>query len=125
MTKRALKILVMDDDAGSCSDTLPHRSSAPVRRRHHRAAFNRLNVVREHQPDLTDGRNCRRPRRRGRVTSATARSYAHPRRPVLPPTTSARSSAGSQCGAVGYISKSEMGWSFSSQVERQLRSLKL
>jgi CheY-like chemotaxis protein len=119
------KILVMDDDPvllETASELL--RTGFDVIT--YRAAFNRLNVVREHQPDLIL-MDVNMPLVPGdEVTKLLKDSAELSGIPVVLFSSNDEQSLrqmARNCGAVGYISKSEMGWNFAAKVERHLRAL--
>lgn len=126
MSGTRAKILVMDDDA-ELLDTASRLLEPQFDVRTYRAAFNRLNVVRDFQPDLIL-MDVNMPLVPGdEVTRLLKDSPELADIPVVLFSSNDERSLrrlARDCGAVGYISKSEMGWNFSSQVARQLQAIK-
>jgi CheY-like chemotaxis protein len=119
------KILVMDDDAvllETASELLRPGFDVVT----YRAAFNRLNVVREHRPDLIL-MDVNMPLVPGdEVTKLLKDSAELAGIPVVLFSSNDERSLqqmARRCGASGYISKSEMGWNFAAKVGRHLKAL--
>jgi len=90
------------------------------------AAFNRLNVIREHQPDLVL-MDVNMPLVPGdEVTRLLKDSPELSHIPVILFSSNDEHSLrtmAKECGAAGYLSKSHMGGNFALQVERRMREL--
>jgi CheY-like chemotaxis protein len=123
---RVPKILLMDDDAElleTASQLLTQRGFEVVT---HRDSLNRLNMVRLHQPDLVL-MDVNMPFVPGdEIVKLLKADPDLCEIPILLFSSNDERSlrqTASECGAAGYISKSEMGWQFAAVVERRLRVL--
>jgi CheY-like chemotaxis protein len=125
MTHRA-KILVMDDDA-ELLDTAAQLLKPFYEVVTYRAAFNRLNAVREHHPDLVL-MDVNMPLVPGdEVVRLLKESPELSGIPIVLFSSNDERSLrrmARECGALGYIPKSEMGANFAAQVGRHLRHIK-
>jgi len=122
---RRPKILVMDDDA-ELLDTAVQLLKPKFEVSTYRASFNRLNAVRDHEPDLVL-MDVNMPLVPGdEVTRLMKEAPELEGVPVILFSSNDERSLkqlASACGAVGYISKSEMGRNFAGEVERRLRRI--
>lgn len=122
------KILVIDDDPElleTVGQLLEPRGFRVVL---HRESFNRLNAVRQHRPDLIL-MDVNMPFVPGdEITKLLQDDPELKQIPVLLFSSNDERSlrvAARECGAAGYISKSQMGWQLASIVEQRLRALTL
>lgn len=122
------KILVMDDDPElleTAAQLLEQRGFDVVL---HRESFNRLNAVRIHRPDLIL-MDVNMPFVPGdEIVKLLQDDPDLKHIPVLLFSSNDERSlrlAARECGAAGYISKSQMGWQFASLVEQRLRALRI
>jgi CheY-like chemotaxis protein len=125
-TPTIAKILLMDDDPellDTAAQLLQQRGFDVVT---HRDSFNRLNAVRLHRPDLVL-MDVNMPFVPGdEIVKLLKDDPDLCRIPILLFSSNderALRQAARECGASGYISKSEMGWQFATVVERRLRAL--
>ena len=121
------KILVIDDDPElleTAAQLLAHRGFRVVT---HRESFNRLNAVRLHRPDLVLV-DVNMPFVPGDEIVKLLKDDPDLRDiPVLLFSSNDERllrAAARECGAAGYIAKSQMGWQFALLVEQRLRALK-
>ena len=120
------KILLIDDDPellDTASQLLAQRGFDVVT---HRDSFNRLNAVRHHRPDLVL-MDVNMPFVPGdEIVKLLKDDPDLCGIPILLFSSNDERTlrqAARDCGASGYISKSEMGWQFAAVVERRLRAL--
>lgn len=120
------KILIVDDDAellDTAAQLLEQRGFTVVK---HRDSFNRLNAVRIHRPDLVLV-DVNMPFVPGDEIARLLQDDPGLRHiPVLLFSSNdehALRHTARECGAAGYISKSQMGWQFAALVEHKLRAL--
>lgn len=125
MTKRT-KVLVMDDDA-ELLDAAAQLLRPQFEVVTYRAAFNRLNAVRDCRPDLVL-MDVNMPLVPGDEITRLLMDSAELRGiPVVLFSSNDERSLkrlAKECGAVGYICKSDMGRNFPAQVARQLHEAK-
>jgi CheY-like chemotaxis protein len=120
------KILIIDDDAElleTAAQLLQQRGFQVVT---HRESFNRLNAVRIHRPDLVLV-DVNMPFVPGDEIVKLLQDDPELRQiPIFLFSSNDERSlrhAARECGAAGYISKSEMGWQFAAMVEKKLRAV--
>jgi len=121
------KILIMDDDPELLETARQLLEPRGFRVILHRESFNRLNAVRLHRPDLVL-MDVNMPFVPGDEIVRLLQDDPELKHiPVLLFSSNDERSlrlAARECGAAGYVSKSQMGSSFAALVEDRLRSLK-
>jgi CheY-like chemotaxis protein len=121
------KILIMDDDAELLETARQLLEARGFRVILHQESFNRLNAVRLHRPDLVL-MDVNMPFVPGdEIVKLLQDDPELKHVPVLLFSSNDERMlrlAARECGAAGYVSKSQLGWQFASVVEGRLRALK-
>ena len=120
------KVLIIDDDAElleTAAQLLQQRGFRVVT---HRDSFNRMNAVRLHRPDIVL-MDVNMPFVPGdEIVKLIHDDPELSQVPILLFSSNDERTlrqAARECGAAGYISKSQMGWQFAALVERKLKAL--
>jgi len=127
MNAPAAKILVIDDDEELLQTVVQLLEQRGFQVVSHRESFNRLNAVRLHRPDLVL-MDVNMPFVPGDEIVRLLQDDPELRHiPVLLFSSNDERTLrllARDCGAAGYISKSQMGWQFASLVEQRLHHLR-